>query len=676
MNSFYVKVAAAALNQTPLAWRHNTVNAAGAIADARLAGVSILCLPEQCIGGYNQEDWYQSRDGQARALKALKQIIPLTKGMVVCVGLPLAYRNSLFNVVAVIADGKLLGFVAKQFLANDGIHYEERWFVPWPKGVRAHVVFDGHKYPLGDIYFNVGGVRIGFEICEDAWVAERPGAELALRGVDVILNPSASHFAFGKIDTREQFVIDGSRRFGVTYIYANLLGNESGRAIYDGTCLIASDGELAGFGERFSFKDRVLTTAVVNIDRTRTSQMKTASRVPILTEEEGECVSVLFHWPKIKPALNKVRKADWELSANRKEEEFARAEILGLFDYMRKTRARGFVNSLSGGVDSSVVAGLVHLMVKGGVAELGVQGFLAKLAYLNRQEQPAPSVSTLTNELLTCVYQATENSGPVTLEAARQVAAAVGARYLEFDVDKLVKGYVRMVGKAIKRKLTWQTDDIALQNIQARVRAPGAWMLANIFGQILISTSNRSEATKGYCTMDGDTAGGLAPLAGIDKTFLRQWLLWLEKTGPLGLGPIPAMSYVNAQQPTAELRPQECKQTDEDDLGPYIVGDALEAAAIRDKMSPEAGFRLISEMFPQYRARDLATWTEKFFRLWCSNQWKRERMAPSFHLDDHNVDPKTGCRFPILSAGYLEELEEMWTVASEFEAAQQKEKTA
>ena len=71
-------------------------------------------------------------------------------------------------------------------------------------------------------------MKIGFEICEDAWVANRPAAELARRGVDIILNPSASHFAFGKMEIRYRFVLEGSRTFGVSYLYANLLGNEAG----------------------------------------------------------------------------------------------------------------------------------------------------------------------------------------------------------------------------------------------------------------------------------------------------------------------------------------------------------------------------------------------------------------------------------------------------------------
>jgi NAD+ synthase (glutamine-hydrolysing) len=185
-------------------------------------------------------------------------------------------------------------------------------------------------------------------------------------------------------------------------------------------------------------------------------------------------------------------------------------------------------------------------------------------------------------------------------------------------------------------------------------------MLANLTGALLLSTSNRSEAAVGYATMDGDTSGGLAPIAGIDKAFLRRWLRWMETTGPQGCSPIPALRAVNVQAPTAELRPADAKQTDEDDLMPYDVLDLVERAAIRDKKTPLECLLTIEPKFTQYDHKQLATWVDRFFKLWCRNQWKRERYAPSFHLDDENLDPKTWCRFPILSGGFVRELAEMW----------------
>jgi NAD+ synthase (glutamine-hydrolysing) len=187
-------------------------------------------------------------------------------------------------------------------------------------------------------------------------------------------------------------------------------------------------------------------------------------------------------------------------------------------------------------------------------------------------------------------------------------------------------------------------------------------MLANLVNGVLLTTSNRSEAAVGYATMDGDTAGGLAPLGGIDKTFLRQWLSWMETKGPVGLSAVPALRYINAQQPTAELRPPDKDgnhQTDEADLMPYDFLEAVEDSAIRDKHTPVEVLQDLLPRYTDYSPLQLSIWIERFFRLWCRNQWKRERIAPSFHLDDRNVDPRSWCRFPIVSGGFERELAEL-----------------
>ena len=170
------------------------------------------------------------------------------------------------------------------------------------------------------------------------------------------------------------------------------------------------------------------------------------------------------------------------------------------------------------------------------------------------------------------------------------------------NVDHFVAEYQSLVEKALGYALTWEKDDLALQNIQARVRAPSVWMIANVTGALLLATSNRSEAAVGYATMDGDTAGGLSPIAGIDKAFIRRWLTWLQVEGPFGVGNIAELAQVTAQVPTAELRPADCAQTDEGDLMPYDLLDAIERAAIRDKRSPLDVFLLMRARFEQYEA--------------------------------------------------------------------------
>jgi NAD+ synthase (glutamine-hydrolysing) len=422
--------------------------------------------------------------------------------------------------------------------------------------------------------------------------------------------------------------------------------------------MIASAGQLVAAGPRFSFADFGLTSALVDIDAVRLSRARSGSYTPELIDDLAQCVRVPFSYPTCHPIAQNVDRAAWEIGPHLKVEEFARAVSLALFDYMRKSRSRGFVVSISGGADSAAVSCLVALAVQFGINELGREAFLAKLQYFAGIES-APNEREIIHRLLACVYQSTRHSGNVTLSAARDVAEAIGAEFFQFDVESQVQGYIGMVEQAIGRKLDWKTDDLSLQNIQARARSPGIWLLTNLRGALLASTSNRSEAAVGYATMDGDTSGGISPIAGIDKAFLRRWLRWLETIGPEGLGPIPALDAVNVQAPTAELRPAAEGQTDEADLMPYELLDAIERAAIRDKHTPMEAFHLMSVQFPQYTVDQLLAWIERFFRLWCRNQWKRERYAPSFHVDDENLDPKTWCRFPILSGGYERELMEL-----------------
>ncbi len=361
---FLLKVAAAALNQTPLDWERNKRNILSAIEEARGEGVSVLCLPELCITGYGCEDAFLSPGVHGMALEVLGEVLPATEGMIVSLGLPVMHDSAVYNACCVVADRKILGFVAKRALAGDGIHYEPRWFKPWPGGRRSTLKAGGQSYPIGDLYFDCGGVKIGFEICEDAWIAQRPGAELSLDAVDLILNPSASHFAFGKHRIRRRLVLEGSRAFGVSYVYANLLGNEAGRPVYDGDTLIASGGSVVSEGRRFSFADHQLITAVVDIDLMRTRRASLSSFHPHVAPEPGECVCVDFAFPAVEPEPQKVELEPWEHSQHKKEEEFMRAIALSLFDYMRKSRSRGFVVSMSGGADSSAVACLVGLMAK------------------------------------------------------------------------------------------------------------------------------------------------------------------------------------------------------------------------------------------------------------------------------------------------------------------------
>ena len=653
-----IHVATASVNQIPLDWDGNTRRIAAAIEEARARGVQLLCLPELCITGYGCEDAFHAPEVcETAARVAMQEVAPLTGGMVVSVGLPVLHRCGVYNAALLFVDGRAIGLSAKGDLAGDGVHYEPRWFKPWPRGTTGRITINGTTLPIGDLVYELDGVRLGFEICEEAWVAHRVGAVLAHRAVDVVLNPSASHFAFDKDGVRERFVLEGSRAFGVTYLMANLVGNEAGRLVYDGGNRIASGGAMVARGPRLHFAPFSVTDAVVDVDLGRSLRARTASFRADPTRDDLSTVRPDFTWPEVGRPVSAPLPA---FVPEDKREEFTRAIALCLFDYTRKSWCKGWVVSLSGGADSAAVAALCAHALGLAADELGVEAVWSTFAYaLGARPGAGATVAAMVERMLTTVYQGTVNSSDTTRNAAADVARGLGCRHVAWEVDPLVEACTDRVAAALGRPLAWSTDDIALQNIQARVRSPGVWMLANAEGKLLLATSNRSEAAVGYATMDGDTSGGLSPIAGIDKAFLRAWLSWMETDGTSALGPIPELRSVNVQQPTAELRPREMGQTDEDDLMPYPVLDAIERLAIRDKYTPVSVFRQMRAEHPHTHVRVVGGWVTRFFTLWCRNQWKRERYAPGFHVDDKNLDPRTWCRFPILSSGFKRELAEL-----------------
>jgi NAD+ synthase (glutamine-hydrolysing) len=404
-------------------------------------------------------------------------------------------------------------------------------------------------------------------------------------------------------------MISSSRKFNCTYVFTNQLGNEAGRIIYDGDILITQKGKLLKNHNRLSFQDYKILYTELDFDKDEST----------LTAVEHEI----------------------------KNEDFTQAVSLALFDYLRKSKAKGFVVSLSGGADSSACAVLVSEMVRRSVKELGWEAFWKKLGIASEIKNEKEALHIL----LSCAYQATTNSSEETKLAAQELAQSIGAKYYSWSIDEEVNSYQSKIENALNRKLDWSTDDIAMQNIQARARSPIIWMLANITKSILLTTSNRSEGDVGYATMDGDTSGSLAPIAGIDKPFIIQWLKWIEKEyGYSGL------SRVNSLNPTAELRPSSMAQTDEKDLMPYSILVEIEKLAIRDRQSPA---EVYSKLKDKIQNPELKNYIKKFFRLWSINQWKRERLAPSFHLDDLNVDPRSWCRFPILSGAFQKELDNL-----------------
>ncbi len=284
--------------------------------------------------------------------------------------------------------------------------------------------------------------------------------------------------------------------------------------------------------------------------------------------------------------------------------------------------------------------------------ELGEKGVIKKLNLKNLQKDYY-SINTIMKNILITVYQKSKNSSLATELSAKKLAQFISSTHFKWSINEEVKSIINKISKATNKKYNWENDNIALQNVQARVRSPFIWFIANTNNRILLSTSNRSESAVGYSTMDGDTSGSVSPIAGIDKVFIKKLLIYLKEKYNYN-----CLNNVLNLEPSAELKPKKFNQKDEDDLMPYSILSRIERYAIKERLSPKNIYDKIKKE-KIYTDNKLKKYIKKFFNLLGKNQWKRERTAPSFHFDDYSLDASTWYRFPILSSNFKQEIEEL-----------------
>jgi NAD+ synthase (glutamine-hydrolysing) len=686
MANHQARVEVASINQTVGDWAGNEARAREAVAAAREAGVRLLLLPEMCLSGYSLGDRLLRRGTLDRSWDRLLRLADATAGLAVAVGLPVAFEGVVYNAMGLLADGRLAGLVCKENLATGDVEYENRYFGPWPRGrLVDYTGPDGISAPMGTQLFELPGLgRVAFEICEDAWKGIRPGSVYALAGADVLMNPSASWFTIGKHRVRRRMVEQISREDHCVYLYTSLLGCDATRLIFDGSLFIGANGRIEAEGRRFVFdRDWELLHRVVDLDEIRHARIEEGSwrdqverlnlgrygDPPRVTRVEGDFGTATPapppppYWipperPHPDPSLQHLesgalrgRTVD-EPDLNHLELELALA--LALRDYTRKSGIRRCCVALSGGRDSAMVALLVRQMVRYGHPDLSDDQVRARVA-----------------ESLTCAYMATDNSSQATRDAARAVARELGARYLESNVQRPLLETHAAVEQLTGEPLSWANPahDIPLQNVQARLRGMLIWTVANLENALLLVTSNKSEAAVGYTTMDGDSSGGLAPIADVPKSLIKLYLAWARRFHGL-----PGFELVDAMPASAELRPRkegQAEQTDEADLMPFAVLDQLMYAFVQLGLAP---LDILRRFWPNLRAHfdddpaRAAAAIRKFVRLFCFAQWKRERFAISFRVTAFDLDPKTGFRFPPVQAPFTEELAEMDAFVAELQA--------
>ncbi len=228
-----------------------------------------------------------------------------------------------------------------------------------------------------------------------------------------------------------------------------------------------------------------------------------------------------------------------------REEEVFRALSTGTRDYVEKNRFPGVILGLSGGLDSSLVAAVAT---------------------------EALSPSRVLGVTLSSPYTSRES-----VEDAHALAANLGIRCIDLSITEAFEAFRNTLAEPFRNRATDATEE----NLQARIRGTILMALSNKFGDLVLTTGNKSEMSVGYATLYGDMAGGFAVIKDVFKTMVYRLSRWYNERH--GRDVIP--ERVLAKAPTAELKPD---QKDTDSLPVYdILDPILKMYVEQDKSVPE-----------------------------------------------------------------------------------------
>jgi len=273
------------------------------------------------------------------------------------------------------------------------------------------------------------------------------------------------------------------------------------------------------------------------------------------------------------------------------------ALVLGTRDYARRCGFSQALLGLSGGIDSALVATIA-------TEALGPENVLG-------------------------VGMPSRYSSPGSVDDARALAEALGIAFDLVSIEPMFEVYLKALAPPFRRPAPAappDAEDLATQNLQARVRGAILMALSNRQGRLLLTTGNKSEIATGYCTLYGDMAGGLAVISDVPKTLVYRLARVCNASRPV----IPESSLT--KPPSAELRPD---QTDQDSLPPYELLDRILEAHLEQGLDVAA---LVAAGFPAPVVADVV-------RRVTVNEYKRRQMPPGLKITGKAFGP--GRRMPI-----------------------------
>ena len=500
--------------------------------EAKAFGADLVVPGELALSGYPPEDLVLKPAFLDALADAVDAIAAATAdgGPAVLVTTPWRVEGKTYNAALLVDAGKVVATRLKYDLPNYGVFDEKRVFAAGPMP--------------GPIAFR--GVRLGVMICEDMWTGDVTET-LEESGAELLIVPNGSPYEHDKLDQRLDLAVARVVESGLPLVYVNQIGGQD-EIVFDGG----------------SF--------VVGADRHLKAQLpawrECVRRVAFRRDGEG--------WV----AEGEIAKVADGL------ESIYQAMVVGLRDYVEKSRFPGVILGLSGGIDSALSA--------------------------------AVAVDALGPDRVRAVMMPSPYTSQDSLDDAAECARLLGIRLDTISIEPAMDAFEAM----LKPLFEGRQPDITEENIQSRSRGVTLMAISNKLGHMVLSTGNKSEMSVGYATLYGDMCGGYAVLKDVYKTTVFELCRWRNQSlpdGAKGRAGRVMPERVITKPPSAELKPN---QTDQDTLPPYDALDDILSSLIEDEMKVE---EIVA------RGHDEAT-VRRVWRMLDRAEYKRRQAPPGVKI--------------------------------------------
>lgn len=595
---------------------YNKIEIIKAIDEAEASGAKLLVTPELSITGATCGDLFFTSALLKSAENALCDIAEQTesKDIAAAVGIPVSYKNKIYNCTAILLRGKILGIIPKMNLSSN----EKRFFTSG-KNVDDEIVLCGQIIPFGQRVFDFkNGVILGVEIGEELFAASPESSKLAVTGANVIINPSAYAEYAARADYRERVVSVQSAKCNCAYIHAGASIYESTTdLVFSGASLIAENGDILASGERFLWDTNIIY-ADIDIEKLACERRKNEyfenSAVycsTVFCEFLNDDCDVTNRFIEPFPFIPSDKKARRERCA-----ELFMIQATALARRMKHIGSTGAVIGISGGLDSTlallVSVKAMKLLGKDNSEILGVT---------------MPGFGT-TDRTYNNALKLMECLGVTVKEISIKNACIQHMSDIEHDLS---------------------VHDITYENTQARERTQILFDLANKYGKLLVGTGDLSELAMGWCTFNGDHMCMYGVNASIPKTLVRYLVDYVAGESDKETADI---LYDILDTPVSpELLPPDKNgkivQKTEDNIGPYELHDFFLYHFMRFGFSKEK-LQFIAEIAfdGKYSSDEIDKWLTLFLRRFFISQFKRNCIPEAPKTGSVGLSPRGDWNMP------------------------------